>query len=126
MPSSHHRDAYEEKIGRNSRPQCLEKYLLLLPDQRKRSDPHAYLLQSVVELHRPEQEVLLAPHRGADLLARSPQLAALGPDGVLCVVGVVYQPVPLTRQRQGAVQCVLLGHIDDVSSLIYRKYRGFP
>ncbi len=67
------------------------------------SDPHSYLLQSVVELHRPEQEALLAPQSGADLLAHSPQLAALWPDGVLGIVGIFYQPVTFTGQGQGAV-----------------------
>lgn len=66
-------------------------------------DPHSYLLQRVVELHRPEQEALLAPQSGADLLAHSPQLAALRPDGVLGIVGIFYQHVPFTGQGLGTV-----------------------
>lgn len=65
--------------------------------------PHSYLLQSVVELHGPEQEALLIPQSGADLLAHSSQLAALRPDGVLGIVGTVYQPVTFTGQGQGTV-----------------------
>lgn len=73
----------------------------------------SYLLQSVVELHRPEQEALLAPQGGADLLAHSSELAALGPDGVLGIVGVFYQPVAFAGQGQGTVECVLLKHGED-------------
>lgn len=68
----------------------------------------SYLLQSVVELHRPEQEALLAPQSGADLLTHRSQLAALRPDGVLGIVGVLYQPVAFTGQGQSTVQYVLL------------------
>lgn len=64
---------------------------------------HPYLLQSVVELHGPEQEGLLTPQGGADLLARRSQLAALRPDGVLGIVGTVYQLVAFTGQGQGTV-----------------------
>lgn len=57
-----------------------------------------------MELHRSEQEALLAPESGADLLTHHSQLAALGPDGVLGIVAVLYQPVAVTGQGQGAVQ----------------------
>lgn len=72
------------------------------------SETFSYLLQSVVELHRPEQEALLAPQSGADLLTHRPQLAALRPNGVLGIVGVLYQPVTFTGQGQSTVQYVLL------------------
>lgn len=62
-----------------------------------------YLLQSVVELQRREQEALLVSQSGADLLAHSSQLAALRPDGVLGIVGIFYQPVTFTGQGQGTV-----------------------
>lgn len=61
------------------------------------------LLQSVVQLHGSQQQALLAPQGGADLLAHRPQLAALGPDGVLGVVRVFYQHVALAGQGQGAI-----------------------
>ena len=82
----------------------------------RRLEHHSYLLQSVMELHRPEQKVLLAPQSRADLLARPSQLAALGPDGVLGVVRVFYQPVTFTGQGQGPVQYVLMKHIGEVGS----------
>lgn len=88
------------------------------------SDPHSYLLQSVVELHRLQQEALLTPQGGADLLAHFPQLAALRPNGVLGIVGIFYQPVTFTGQGQGAVQYVLLKHIEDVFNIrIYFRTR---
>lgn len=89
---------------------------LLLSLPQTQLDSHSYLLQSVVEFHRPEQKVLLAPQSGADLLAHHSQLDALWPDGVLGVVRVFYQPVPFTGQGQGTVYYVLLKHIGDVRS----------
>lgn len=100
MPSSHHRDACKEKFDENEFPLLSVKILHV-------SETRSYLLQSVVELHRLEQEALLVPQRGADLLAHSPQLAALRPDGVLGIVGVLYQPVTFTGQGQGTVQNIL-------------------
>lgn len=73
--------------------------------------PHpTYLLQGVVELHGSEQQALLAPQGGADVLAGRPQLAALWPDGVLGVVGALNQLVALAGQGQRAVQHVLSEH----------------
>lgn len=67
----------------------------------------SHLLQSVVQLHGSEQEALLAPQSGADLLAHDSQLAALWPNGVLCIVGVIYEYVAFTGQGQSTVQYVL-------------------
>lgn len=63
-----------------------------------------------MELQRSEQEALLAPQSGADLLTHSSQLAALRPDGVLGIVGVFDEPVAFTGQGQGPVRQVLSKH----------------
>lgn len=67
----------------------------------------SHLLQCVVQLHGSEQEALLAPQGGADLFAHGSQLAALWPDGVLCIVGVIYEHVAFAGQGQSTVQHVL-------------------
>lgn len=82
-----------------------------------------YLLQSVVQLHGSEQEALLAPQGGADLLTHSSQLDALGPDGVLGIVGVFYQPVTFTGQGQCVVQCVLQKHMVRIYFRIQGQHR---
>lgn len=61
----------------------------------------------MVQLHGSEQEALLAPQGGADLLTHGSQLTALWPDGVLCIVGVIYEHVTFTGQGQSMVQHVL-------------------
>lgn len=61
----------------------------------------------MVELHGSEQQALLAPQGGADVLARRPQLAALWSDGVLGVVGALDEPVTFAGQGQRMIQHVL-------------------
>lgn len=61
-----------------------------------------------MQLPGPEQEALLAPQSGADLLTHASQLATLRPDAVLGVVRVFYQTVPLAGQRQGEVHQLLI------------------
>lgn len=69
-----------------------------------------HLLQGVVELHGSQQQALLGPQGGTDVLACCPQLAALWPDGVLGIVGVLDQLVALAGQGQRTVQHVLSEH----------------
>lgn len=58
----------------------------------------SHLLQRVMELHSPEQEAFLAPQRGADLLTHRSQLSAFGPDRILGIVRIFYEPVAFTCQ----------------------------
>lgn len=66
-------------------------------------EPQTYLLQSMVELHGPEEDALFTPQSGANRLTHHSQLAALWPDGVLSIVGIFNQLVAFTGQAQGTV-----------------------
>lgn len=83
-----------------------------------------YLLQRVMQLHCSEQEALLAPQRGADLLTHSSQLAALGPDGVFSIVPVFYQLVAFTGQSQSPVKYLLWKHIEETRVMLFEEVLG--
>lgn len=71
-----------------------------------------YSLQTVVQLHGFEQVVLLGPQAAAHGLTDRSDLAALGLDGVLSVVGVLDQSVALAGQQQSSVQHLLWTGVD--------------
>lgn len=58
----------------------------------------SHLLQCMMELHSPKQEALLTPQSGADLLTHPSQLTAFGPDRILGIVGIFYEPVAFPCQ----------------------------
>lgn len=58
----------------------------------------SHLLQCMMELHSSKQEALLTPQSGADLLTHRSQLTAFGPDRILGIVGIFYEPVAFPCQ----------------------------
>lgn len=58
----------------------------------------SHLLQCMMELHSPKQEALLTPQSGADLLTHRSQLTAFGPDRILGIVGIFYEPFAVPCQ----------------------------